>query len=192
LAFAGNGQSHHALIGKQVVVKGTLFHAHTGHHYTDVVMNVESIERKPAGYDQREFAVCVIMTAYFTPGQGATSNSLETKFHAFPGEPTEKSIKLKNTGLIINAAIDYEEAFGSQKVRFDELRIALSVSKEEENALNAQDHVTAETIYRRDWQLSLTKDVVVGKTLYTVTLSCSDATKRGKRDFEIVPGRSRL
>lgn len=33
-------------IGKRVLVKGTLFHAMTGHHYTKVVMNVRSIEEK--------------------------------------------------------------------------------------------------------------------------------------------------
>ena len=32
------------LIGKDVVVTGTLFHAHTGHHYTDVLITVSSIE----------------------------------------------------------------------------------------------------------------------------------------------------
>lgn len=31
---------------KIVVVKGTLFHAHSGHHYTRVVMDVSSIEAK--------------------------------------------------------------------------------------------------------------------------------------------------
>lgn len=31
------------LIGKKVRVKGTLFHAHTGHHHTDVLMDVQSI-----------------------------------------------------------------------------------------------------------------------------------------------------
>jgi hypothetical protein len=181
LAFSGSETSHRAFIGKQVVVKGTLFHAHTGHHYTDVVMKVESIERKPVGYDQREFAVCGIMTAHFTPGKGATSNSLETEFRAFfPGDPTEKSIKLKDTGLNINAGIQYETAHGAHDVP-DELRIALSISKKEENALNADDHVRAGTIYRRDWQLYVTKEVVVGETLFTVTLSCSDRTKRRKR-----------
>jgi hypothetical protein len=34
-------------IGKKVVVKGTLFHAHTGGHYTDVVMDVGSINQFP-------------------------------------------------------------------------------------------------------------------------------------------------
>lgn len=34
---------HKELIGKNIIVKGTLFHAHTGHHHTDVLMEVESI-----------------------------------------------------------------------------------------------------------------------------------------------------
>jgi len=43
--------SHKNLIGKNVVVKGTLFHAHTGHHYTDLVLTVRSLEvkAKPVG-----------------------------------------------------------------------------------------------------------------------------------------------
>ena len=32
------------LIGKRVFVNGTLFHAHTGHHYTKVVMDVHSLQ----------------------------------------------------------------------------------------------------------------------------------------------------
>lgn len=34
---------HKELIGKKVIVKGTLFHAFTGHHHTDVLMFVQSI-----------------------------------------------------------------------------------------------------------------------------------------------------
>jgi hypothetical protein len=34
---------HRELISKKVIVKGTLFHAHTGHHQTDVLMDVQSI-----------------------------------------------------------------------------------------------------------------------------------------------------
>src|SRR5260221_12969029 len=34
---------HERLIGKEVLVKGTLFHAFTGHHHTDVLMDVQSI-----------------------------------------------------------------------------------------------------------------------------------------------------
>ncbi len=35
------------LIGKQVVVKGSLFRGHTGHHYTTLVMNVTEIRQAP-------------------------------------------------------------------------------------------------------------------------------------------------
>ena len=34
---------HKNMIGKTVIVKGTLFHAFTGHHHTDVLMDVKSI-----------------------------------------------------------------------------------------------------------------------------------------------------
>jgi hypothetical protein len=34
-------------VGKKLGVKGSLFHAHTGHHHTDVLLNVESISLAP-------------------------------------------------------------------------------------------------------------------------------------------------
>ena len=34
------------LIGRRVHVNGTLFHAHTGHHYTKVVMDIGSLKLK--------------------------------------------------------------------------------------------------------------------------------------------------
>ncbi len=43
---------HKRLMGKRVLVKGTLFHANTGGHYTDVVMSVRSI--RPIGLKRRE------------------------------------------------------------------------------------------------------------------------------------------
>jgi hypothetical protein len=180
LAFSNSETSHKKLFGKQVVVTGTLFHAHTGHHYTEVVMNVESIEPKPVGYDQRQFAVCGIMTSYAIRHKRVfTSRSLDTQFRVFfAGEPTEKSIRLKNTGLIINTEIDYEDARGFREGRPFELRIGISVSEKEENALDAGDNATAGTIYNRNWQLYVTKDVVVGETEYTVTLHCSDGNTR--------------
>ena len=34
-------------VGKKLIVKGTLFHAHTGHHFTDVLLHVQSIRVAP-------------------------------------------------------------------------------------------------------------------------------------------------
>jgi hypothetical protein len=36
-------ESLRELIGKKVIVKGTLLHAHSGYHHTDVLLDVESI-----------------------------------------------------------------------------------------------------------------------------------------------------
>jgi hypothetical protein len=38
---------HKEFIGKTVFVKGTLFHAFTGHHHTDVLMDVRSLKSDP-------------------------------------------------------------------------------------------------------------------------------------------------
>jgi len=38
-------RSYQRLVDKNVVATGTLFHAHTGHHYPDVLMNVSTIAR---------------------------------------------------------------------------------------------------------------------------------------------------
>lgn len=35
-----------SLDGKRVIAQGTLFHAHTGHHHTKVLMTVSSVKRR--------------------------------------------------------------------------------------------------------------------------------------------------
>lgn len=48
LVFGKN--TYKRLLGRKVVVEGTLFRSHTGHHYTAVLMNVTSIhEARQAG-----------------------------------------------------------------------------------------------------------------------------------------------
>ena len=44
LVFKG-GTTYRQFTGKKVVVKGTLFRGHTGHHYTDVLMTVLEIRK---------------------------------------------------------------------------------------------------------------------------------------------------
>ena len=44
LVILGEGMKRYkALIGKKVVVKGGLFHGHTGHHHTEVLLTVKDI-----------------------------------------------------------------------------------------------------------------------------------------------------
>ena len=49
LVFADTSTDYKALVGKDIRVKGALWHAMTGGHYTDVVIFVDSIELKKEG-----------------------------------------------------------------------------------------------------------------------------------------------
>ena len=46
LVFIDTSPAYKQLIGKKILVKGSLFHAHTGHHYTPVLIKVSSLESK--------------------------------------------------------------------------------------------------------------------------------------------------
>jgi hypothetical protein len=178
LAFTGAEKDHKQLIGKQVVVTGTLFHAHTGHHYTNVVMNVGSIERKPLGYDQRQFDVCRINTSeWYIRERYGTSNTELIDFRAPVSEDaTRKSFKHAKSGLIVNVAVQYDYDTHTPKSRPLEIRIALSLSKtEEDDAFEVRDNVVAGTKYGPGWGgLYVTKKAVVGDVEHTVSLYCFD------------------
>jgi hypothetical protein len=49
LVFTDPAMDYKALVGKDIRVKGALWHAMTGGHYTDVVIFVDSIELKKRG-----------------------------------------------------------------------------------------------------------------------------------------------
>ena len=177
LAFPASETSHKTLIGKPVVVTGTLFRAHTGHHYTEVVLNVQSIEKKPAGYDQREFVVCRINTSeWYVKARYGTSIFHHAEFRSPVNEDENlRSFKHAKSGLIINAGVQFLYRTNTKPQGPDEIRIALSASNKEEDALHTSDNAVAGTLYGRKWGgLYVTKEVVVGDTEYTLTLHCFD------------------
>lgn len=49
LVFIDPAMDYKSLVGKDIVVKGSLFYRETGGHYTDVLMTVQSIEPKRRG-----------------------------------------------------------------------------------------------------------------------------------------------
>ena len=60
LVFTDGKTVDKQLIGKDVLVKGKLFHSHTGHHYTDVLIDVSSIQEEvcPHAMSQLEINQC--------------------------------------------------------------------------------------------------------------------------------------
>ena len=170
LAFVDKTMNYKNLIGKNVVVTGTLFKAQTGHHYTEVVLTVGSIKPRPAV--QQLFDVCWLITAYSNPRIN-TSNSMLTQFRAVVGEePTQKTFKYRDTGLVINMAVKYDGPDSEKPPT--RIRLALVISnKEEEDVFEFTDRAEAGTIWRGGWgQLFVEKRVRVGDTEHIFSFSC--------------------
>jgi uncharacterized protein DUF4431 len=173
LAFITKQIPYKDLIGKNVVVSGALFHAHTGHHYTEVVLSVRSIELKPVGYGQQPFDVCRIVTSHANSQKRQfSSNDLLTEFRVLVGEDTTtKSFKQSRTGLIISAAVQYLTPYPAKAPNM--VRIGIAISNKEEDVFEITDSAIAGTKYARGYAgLYVTKRVTVGDTEHTFTLSC--------------------
>jgi hypothetical protein len=171
LAFGDKTASYKNLIGKDVVVTGTLFKAHTGHHYTEVVLTIGSIRVKPA--IQQPFDVCRVMTSYVNlQTHFRTSNSMLTEFRAVVGkEPTEKSFKHSESGLVISMAVKYEGPDAEKSPTY--LTIGLAMSNKEEDVFEFTDNAEAATTRGQGWRfLSVEKHVVVGDKEHRFDLSC--------------------
>lgn len=169
LAFTDNTTSYKNLIGKNVVVTGTLFKAHTGHHYTQVVLTVGSIQLKPAV--QQPFDVCSVMTSYSNP-KIRTSNYMLTQFRAVVGEePTEKTAKYLESGLVVSMAVTYERSDSQKDLTY--MMIGLAVSNKAEDVFEFTDRAVAATARGPGWRfLTAEKYVIVGDTEYRFSLSC--------------------
>ena len=87
-----------------------------------------------------------------------------------------KSFKHRKSGMIVNAGVQYlYDIFTAKKSRPHEIRIAVSISKTEEDALHVLDNAVAGTNYKPGWGgLYVTKQVVVGDVEHTLTLYCFD------------------
>jgi hypothetical protein len=182
LVFINAGITYKNLIGQPVVVKGMLFHAFTGHHYTDVLLQVNSLERKPAGYGQQPFDVCQITTSGWNlrKPQG-TSNSLLAEFGVPAGlEATNKSLKHPESGLIINTGV--ERFINHRKGQPGLIRIAISVAATEQDPFDVVDSAVASTHYIRGWGfLCVAKQMVVGDIKHTITLYCGERARERNR-----------
>ena len=169
LAFVDNTMSYKNLIGKNVVVTGTLFKAHTGHHYTEVVLTVGSIQLRPAV--QQPFDVCSVITSYSNPRVN-TSNSMLTQFRALVGEETtEKSFTYREAGLVISMAVRYERSDFQKELTY--LTIGLAVSNKAVDVFEFTDSAQASTTRGEGWRfLSVEKSFIVGDTEHRFSLSC--------------------
>ena len=93
------------------------------------------------------------------------------------------SFNLKDTNLVATVGIDYD--FDYSKYKMHRIRLAITVSdKEQKEIFESVDSSEARTLYRKGWNLSVTKNVNFENLVYMFTLRCWDSTAfAGKRPF---------
>lgn len=93
------------------------------------------------------------------------------------------SFNLKDTNLVATVGIGYD--FDYSKYKMHRVRLAITVSdKEQKEIFESVDSSEAKTMYRKGWNLSVTKNINFDNLVYMFTLRCWDSTAfAGKRPF---------
>jgi hypothetical protein len=85
-------------------------------------------------------------------------------------------------GLVINAGIDYAFMYSKRKHIPYRINLAITVSdKEEKKIFESVNSSEASTLYKKGWNLQVTKNANLGNKMFMFTLSCNDGLELPKR-----------
>ena len=132
-------------------------------------------------YGQKQNDICGITTSVWNERERrGTSNYLLTEFKVSVADETiKKSFRHPELPLTINAAVEYVPPITTRNGKPDRVRIAISISRAEEDAFSVVDNAVAGTRYRQNWGgLYVEKQVVIKRMQHTFTLSCHGSGKK--------------
>jgi hypothetical protein len=126
-------------------------------------------------------ASCEVQPAWAIKG-GVRSANLEPAGR-FQTEGREgqsvHSFKLRDTTLVISAAVDYVFDYSTAKPKPLNIKVAITVSDHEnKDIFESLDSSEASTRYTKNWNLSVTKNLFFDNRIYMFTLTCRDGIKR--------------
>jgi hypothetical protein len=88
---------------------------------------------------------------------------------------TMRSFKDQYTGLVINVGVDFVFEYSKPEPRPYQIDLGISVSRQEsDDTWLTADNSEASTLYRKNWNLSVTKNVWVDDRFWIYTLHCWD------------------
>lgn len=130
---------------------------------------------------QARRATCEVRPLWSIKG-GVRSANLEAIGAFQPDEKegmTVRSFKLPDTNLVVTAGIAYEFDY-SHKPKPSPSRIALAITvsdSERKDIFESVDSSEASTRYSKNWNVSVTKNILFDQRIYLFTLSCWDGPK---------------
>lgn len=92
---------------------------------------------------------------------------------------TVRSFKFQDTGLVVTAGLDNEFDYSSSKPRPWQISLAITVSdQEKKDIFESVDSSEASTLYRKGWNLQVSKNIFLDNRIYMFSLNCWDGTGR--------------
>ncbi len=131
---------------------------------------------------QTQSASCEVRPLWADKQTGLRSANLGSigTFRADPSEqPTIRSFKLAGSDLVTTAAVRYQFDYSGRKPRLFNIAMSITVSDHENrNLIGSIDSSEASTRYRKNWNLSVTKNVAFDNRTYMFTLKCWEGAIR--------------
>jgi hypothetical protein len=96
-------------------------------------------------------------------------------------EPIVKTFKAIDSDLIVTAGMEYELDYRKSKPSPLEVRLAITVlDKEGKSIFGSVESSEASTLFKKRWNLSVSKNIDFEGKVYTFGLNCSDGVKSAR------------
>ncbi len=131
-------------------------------------------------YGQRQTDVCRLTVSVWNQRERkGTSKELLQEFKiSVRDEAIKRSFRYPELPLMINVGVEYLGLVTNRTGKPDRIRIAISISDEEEDAFDVIDNAVAGTSHKQHWGgLYVEKQHVIDQSEHRFTFYCGDATK---------------
>ena len=141
--------------------------------------------------------ICRVTTSYMNISEkigsgiialGAVPSTDKTPYISGEFRPTTfqdetlKTFKDNKTEMFVGINIEYGDFRAAEKGKPTSIKLSISVSDKEQDALRFSEGISSETTYGKRWGgLSVERQVIVANLVHTFRLSCDDGRKEWQR-----------
>jgi hypothetical protein len=99
-------------------------------------------------------------------------------------DETLKTFKDDKSGMFVSIKIEYGDFQAAEKGKPTDIKLSISVSDKEQDALRFSEGISSETTYGKRWGgLRVERQVTIGDLIHTFRLGCNDGRKEWQRFF---------
>jgi hypothetical protein len=97
-------------------------------------------------------------------------------------DETLKTFKDDKTGMFVGIKVEYGDFRAAEKGKPIEIKLSISVSDKEQDALGFSEGISSQTTYGKRWgSLDIQRKITIGDLVHTFRFSCNDGRKEWQR-----------